>query len=417
MSDRSIFFRLLSLLLLLRHFLLAGATSASLVGVNYGLLGNNLPSPNKVTPLLRSIGVGRVKLYDADPSVLRAFANTGVELIIGLPDRCVDKVRDPDGALAWTRANVQAYLPGTKIAAITVGNEILTGNDTSLAQSLLPAMESLHSALTTLGLDRQIVVTTPHSIAILASSYPPSSGAFRRDLIPQICPILNFLSRTGSSLLINAYPYFAYNSDRGNISLDYVLFQPNAGVVDPKSGLRYGNMLHAQVDAVYAAIAAVGGPKGLEVRVSETGWPSNGGDGEVGATPENAAKYNGNLMKLVAEEKGTPMRPGTHLRVYVFALFNENLKPGLVSERYYGLFKPDGSPAYNLDITVPLDNSTGVPSNGGGGGGSGVRGGGDDDNSSSGYYSISSATGRWTRLRRAAAAAAAAIVTAVMSTE
>ncbi|PKA55316.1 Glucan endo-1,3-beta-glucosidase 14 [Apostasia shenzhenica] len=36
-------------------------------------------------------------------------------------------------------------------------------------------MESLHSALTTLGLDRQIVVTTPHSIAILASSYPPSS--------------------------------------------------------------------------------------------------------------------------------------------------------------------------------------------------------------------------------------------------
>ncbi|PKA59221.1 Glucan endo-1,3-beta-glucosidase 11 [Apostasia shenzhenica] len=132
-----------------------GATSASLVGLNYGLLGNNLLSANKVAPLLHFIGVGRVKLYDADPFVLRAFANTGVELIIGVPDCCVDKVRDPDRALVWTRADVQAYLPGTRIAAITVGNEILTNNDTSLARSVLPAMESLHSALTTLGLDRQ----------------------------------------------------------------------------------------------------------------------------------------------------------------------------------------------------------------------------------------------------------------------
>ncbi|PKA67028.1 Glucan endo-1,3-beta-glucosidase 11 [Apostasia shenzhenica] len=145
---------LLSLFLLHRDFFLAGATSTSLVGVNYGLLDNNLPSPNKVAPLLRSIGVGRIKLYDANPSILRAFANTGVELIIGVPDYCVDKVRDPDRALIWTRANVQAFLPGTKIAAITVGN-ILTGNDTSLARFVLPAMESLHSALTTLGLDRQ----------------------------------------------------------------------------------------------------------------------------------------------------------------------------------------------------------------------------------------------------------------------
>ncbi|KAL0923359.1 hypothetical protein M5K25_007413 [Dendrobium thyrsiflorum] len=33
-------------------------------------------------------------------------------------------------------------------------------------------------------------------------------------------------------------------------------------------------------------------------------------------------------MKMVAEGKGTPMQPRSPLQVYVFALFNENMKPG-----------------------------------------------------------------------------------------
>ncbi|XP_039123109.1 glucan endo-1,3-beta-glucosidase 11-like [Dioscorea cayenensis subsp. rotundata] len=382
---------LLLLSLLLHCATRASALSSSPVGVNYGLVADNLPSPTSVGPLLASINVGRVKLYDTDSAVLSALSTTGFELIVGLPDRCVVKLADPSAALVWVKANLQPHLPAAKIAAVTVGNEVLTGNDTAVMAALVPAMRSLRSALDSLGL-RSVAVTTPHSLAILANSFPPSAGRFRQELIPYLCPLLDFLAETGSPFFINAYPYFAYKAEPDNVTLNYALFEPNPGVLDPGSGLKYENMLDAQVDAVYAAIsAATGGKgKGLEVRVSETGWPSDGDENEVGATAANAAKYNGNLMKMVAEGKGTPARPSQVLRVYVFALFNENLKPGPKSERNYGLFKPDGTPAYDLGIKPETESPTtsGGGSSGGRGGGSSDEG---DGSSSSGYYSISAA--------------------------
>ncbi|XP_042449949.1 glucan endo-1,3-beta-glucosidase 11-like [Zingiber officinale] len=325
------------------------------IGINYGQVADNLPSPSDVLPLLGSLGVNRVKIYDANPAVLRAFAGTGVELIVGLPDRCLPRLAAPSAALSWVKSTLQPYLPATRIAAVTVGNEVLSGNDSSLIRSLLPAMQSLHSALAALGLDHQIAVTTAHSLAVLAVSYPPSAAAFRRELLPFVSPLLAFFARTGSPFLINAYPYFAYKADPKRIDLNYALFEPNAGVVDPGSGLRYQNMLHAQVDAVRAAIAAAGVSKGVEVVVSETGWPSAGDSNEAGATTENARRYNGNLMRMVAAGKGTPSCPAAPLQVYVFALFNENLKPGPSTERHYGLFKPDGTPAY--DLSSPANSS------------------------------------------------------------
>ncbi|RLN15629.1 glucan endo-1,3-beta-glucosidase 11-like [Panicum miliaceum] len=232
----------------------------------------------------------------------------------------------------------------TKIAVLTVGNEVLTGgNRSALSRVLLPAMQSLHGAVAALGLDKQITVTTAHNLGVLGTSYPPSAGAFRKDLLPYLCPILDYQARTGSPFLVNAYPYFAYSDDPKGVQLDYALLEPGyAGVQDPNSRLHYPNLLVAQVDAVYHAIAAANtaASRVVEVRVSETGWPSAGAANETGATPRNAARYNSNAMRLVAEGRGTPLKPGVPLRAYVFALFNENLKPGLASERYYGLFKP-----------------------------------------------------------------------------
>ncbi|XP_027174148.1 glucan endo-1,3-beta-glucosidase 11-like [Coffea eugenioides] len=126
---------------------------------------------------------------------------------------------------------------------------------------------------------------------------------------------------------------------------------------DPATNLHYDNMLFAQIDAVHFAVESLGfKDDAVCVQISETGWPSKGDTDEAGATPENAKKYNGNLInKLVCGKKGTPMRPNADLNIYVFALFNENMKSSPTSERNYGLFKPDDSSAYYIGF-----NSTGL---------------------------------------------------------
>lgn len=320
-------------------------------GINYGQVANNLPPPDKVMELLSSLKLTKARIYDTNPQVLTSFADSNVELIVTVENQILSQLGDPQQALQWVNTHIKPYVPDTKITGIQVGNEVYTDDDTASIQHLVPAMVNIHNALVQLGVASNIHVSTPCSLAVLQESYPPSAGIFKSDISGIMTQLLNFLSTTKSPFWINAYPYFAYKDDPTGISLDYALFNPNAGMVDPTTNLHYDNMLYAQVDAVIFAMAELG-YNGIEVRVSETGWPSKGDSNEVGASVINAATYNRNLLRRQMANEGTPLRPRMRLEVYLFALFNEDMKPGPTSERNYGLFQPDESMAYNVGLSA-----------------------------------------------------------------
>ncbi|KAG4133599.1 hypothetical protein ERO13_D08G104700v2 [Gossypium hirsutum] len=320
------------------------------IGVNYGTVANNLPPPAQVAHfLLESTVINRVRLFDANPEILRAFAHTGVAVTISVPNDQIPDLTKLNFAQQWVEDYIQPHTPATNIVRILVGNEVISTANKLLIVSLVTAMETLQTALVAASLDRRIQVSTPHSLGILSNSSPPSTGKFRQGYDTHVIkPLLSFLRDSNSPFMVNPYPFFDCSPD----TLDYALFQPNAGVFDENTQLFYTNMLDAQLDAVFSAMKLLGFDD-LEIVIAETGWPSMGDATQFGVDAKSAAEYNGNLMRHVTSGVGTPLMPNRTFETYIFALFNEDLKPGPTCERYFGLFRPDMTPVYDIGILRP----------------------------------------------------------------
>ncbi|KAE8690879.1 Glucan endo-1,3-beta-glucosidase 2 [Hibiscus syriacus] len=272
------------------------------VGVNIGTDLSDVPSPTQVVALLKSQNVRHVRLYDADRAMLLALANTGIQVIVSVPNELLVGIGQSNATAAnWVARNIIAHVPATNITAIAVGSEVLTTLPNA-APVLVSALKFIHSALGASNLDSQIKVSTPHSSSIILDSFPPSQAFFNRSLDPFMVPLLKFLQSTGSYLVLNVYPYDDYMQSDGVIPLDYALFRslpPNKEAMD----------------ANHSCITLT------------------------------------NLIKHVINNTGTPKHPGITVSAYIYELYNEDLRPGLASEQNWGLFDANGVPVYALHLS------------------------------------------------------------------
>lgn len=312
-----------------------------------------MPNPTQVVVLLKAQQIRHVRLFDADQAMLVALANSGIRVTVSVPnDQLLGIGQSNATAANWVTRNVLAHVPTTNITAIAVGSEVLT-TLSNAAPILVSAMKFIHSALVAANLDSHIKVSTPHSSSIILDSFPPSQAFFNRSLEPVMVPLLKFLQSTGSFLMLNVYPYYDFRLSNGAIPLDYALFRPlppNKEAVDSNTLLHYTNVFDAVVDAAYFAMSYLNFTN-IPVIITESGWPSKGDSSEPAATLDNANTYNSNLIRHVLNNTGTPKRPGVALSTYIYELYNEDLRPGAVSEKNWGLFNANGVPIYILHLT------------------------------------------------------------------
>ncbi|KAK1279999.1 hypothetical protein QJS04_geneDACA004928 [Acorus gramineus] len=308
-------------------------------GINYGLLGDNLPTPTDAVALVKRCGMSKVRLFEPKPEVLQALRGSGLGVSLGIRNEDLSTLASStDAARTWLTTNYYPYIPDLNVLYITAGNEVIPGSN---AQYVVPALKNIQSVLTQ---DKKtgVLPTTVVSGAVFQDTYPPSGATFTSEALPIMTDLITFLKGAGFPLLVNIYPYFAYAANPSAISLDFALLQPNAtGFMD--GSLKYTNLFDAMYDAAVWAVEKAGG-EGLNVYVSETGWPS-GGNG-AGTTPENAAAYVNNFYKLNMNGPGSPKRPNASPDAYVFALFNENQKPAGV-EQNFGVFYPSMKSVYS----------------------------------------------------------------------
>ncbi|MCI16885.1 glucan endo-13-beta-glucosidase-like, partial [Trifolium medium] len=120
-----------------------------------------------------------------------------------------------DAANQWVNTNVAPYKGDVNFTWIVLGNEIIPSAE---AIYVTQAMQNIKDAINSIGLTNTIVTTSFYMPGI-ATSYPPSAGAFTDDVVNVMKDVTAYLLQTGAPLMANVYPYFAYSSNPKDINL------------------------------------------------------------------------------------------------------------------------------------------------------------------------------------------------------
>ncbi|GMG99187.1 hypothetical protein Nepgr_001027 [Nepenthes gracilis] len=319
------------------------------IGANWGTQATHPLQPEIVVRLLKDNEIQKVKLFEADSSILNALSNSGIEVMLGIPnDMLYSLATDASAAEDWVSQNLSSHISSVDIRYVAAGNEpLLATYNGSYLTTTLPALQNIRSAVVNAGYGNQVKVTVPLNAAVYQSSTTvPSGGDFRADIHDLMLQIVDFLNAGGAPFLVNIYPFISLYDDP-HFPFDYAFFNGYSLPLND-NGKTYDNVFDANYDTLVWALEK-NGYGNLSIIVGEIGWPT---DGDKNANLTLAQRFNQGCINHISSGNGTPMRPNASIDAYLFSLIDEDDKstePGNF-ERHWGIFYFDGTPKYELNL-------------------------------------------------------------------
>ncbi|PIN13144.1 Glucan endo-1,3-beta-D-glucosidase [Handroanthus impetiginosus] len=319
------------------------------IGINWGRQTSHRLIPSMVVDLLLQNGIRNLKLYSPSDNVLRAFAGSNVAITVTLPNERLDHVLLPGKAAMWLQEKVRKYHnENINITVVHVGADPFSKfYQNTTYDNANDALRKIQEALAADGYEN-VTATISHFTDVLKPNIKkPSEADFRQDLKPKMLEFIRIINDSNAPFVLNMFPIYYVSEHKWDIEFSFIDNKSNFSIED--NGRIYRNVFEFVYDSFLFALQKVGAPN-LKLMMGTIGWPT---DGYPGANVKNAERFFKGFLPYIKNNKGTPLRPGASIDVFIHSLAEENLNKIYLGsfQRHWGVYRSTGEPKYKIDFT------------------------------------------------------------------
>ncbi|KAL2503314.1 O-Glycosyl hydrolase family 17 protein [Forsythia ovata] len=331
--------------------LFSGKPAEGIIGINWGRQSSQRMIPSMVVDLLLQNGIQEARIFTAADNVMAAFSGSGIGLSISLSNYALQFINSSTVAEEWIQKSVTKFRSqNVDIRFVNVGSEpFSTAFINKTYDNAVDVLKLIQGALNNAGYGDLVKATIPHYSDVLKQGImKPSDADFKDEIKAKMVEYLKFVRENNAPAAINIYPiHYCHEND---LDPDFAFFDKKSKffVLDD-NGLNYTNAFDLLYDSFYWAMKKAGIPD-LRLVVGQVGWPT---DGYPNADTTNAQRFYKDFLPYVTGNKGTPLRPGMPIDVYIHSISDEN-RLGLWYggfQRHWGIYTSDGQPKFKIDLS------------------------------------------------------------------
>ncbi|KAL8489450.1 hypothetical protein ACS0TY_025375 [Phlomoides rotata] len=318
-----------------------------IIGMNWGRVSAQRLLPTQVVDLLLQNGIKHARVFTTEKDILMAFTKSGINLTLSVTEPAYF-ANDNNAAQGWVRWK-GAHFKEANVSRLIVGETVFTNKKNKIEEAI-KSLKNLQFALDEA--QYNIKATFTHNIQVLKKNIgKPSEAEFVDEIKEQMIDVVRFLETHDSPFLVNMFPI----SDTIWLNFDPSFAFPDdksTHVVRDMKGAVYTNVFDFVYDSFIWALQKINASK-THVIVSQVGWPT---DGYEGANATAAQHFFKSLLPMVISNKGTPMRPGVPIDIFIHALTDEPKMPLFTDIKYpftrhWGIYRSNGLPKYKIDVS------------------------------------------------------------------